>query len=96
MTPWRLHDLRRTAGTHIARIGFPRLLVSKILGHAEGGVTQIYELYSYDIEKRHALDAWAMQIEKAVQKERSGLPTGRAPNPSRQNSGIRKTATAEH
>lgn len=65
-TPWRLHDLRRTAGTHIARLGFPRLLVSKILGHAEGGVTQIYELHSYDDEKRRALDAWGAQVEEIV------------------------------
>jgi integrase len=66
--PWRLHDLRRTAGTHIARIGFPRLLVSKILGHAEGGITQIYELYSYDDEKRRALEAWANEVGKAVSR----------------------------
>ena len=62
IVPWRLHDLRRTAGTHIARLGFPRLIVSKILGHAEGGVTQIYELYSYDAEKREALEAWGREL----------------------------------
>ncbi|MEL6566873.1 MAG: tyrosine-type recombinase/integrase [Pseudomonadota bacterium] len=63
---WRLHDLRRTAGTHIARLGFPRLTISKILGHRESGVTQIYELHSYDTEKRRALEAWAAEIEAAV------------------------------
>jgi integrase len=66
MAHWRIHDLRRTAGTHIARIGHPRLLVSKILGHAEGGVTQIYELYSYDDEKRRALEAWACEIQRCL------------------------------
>jgi integrase len=66
MAHWRIHDLRRTAGTHIARIGHPRLLVSKILGHAEGGVTQIYELYSYDDEKRRALQGWTREIEKCL------------------------------
>jgi integrase len=58
LADWRLHDLRRTAGTHIARLGFPRIVVSKILGHTEGGVTQIYELHTYDREKYEALMAW--------------------------------------
>jgi len=75
---WRIHDLRRTAGTHIARLGFPRLLVSKILGHVEGGITQIYELYSYDAEKLRALDAWSAEISKAIapsaEQQRSPLP----------------------
>lgn len=66
IAPWRLHDLRRTAGTHIARLGFPRLLVSKILGHSEGGVTQIYELYSYDDEKLRSLQAWSDEIKQRV------------------------------
>ena len=59
---WRYHDLRRTAGTHIARLGFQRLVVSKILGHVESGVTQIYELHSYDEEKQTALQAWADEV----------------------------------
>ena len=59
---WRYHDLRRTAGTHIARLGFQRLVVSKILGHVESGVTQIYELHAYDEEKRAALEAWAAEV----------------------------------
>lgn len=69
---WRLHDLRRTTGTHIARLGFPRIVVSKILGHAEAGVTQIYELYAYDDEKRDALEAWAKAVGSAVDRDRFG------------------------
>lgn len=72
MAHWRIHDLRRTAGTHIARLGHPRLLVSKILGHAEGGVTQIYELYSYDDEKRLALEAWSDAIRYMLSKSADG------------------------
>lgn len=74
MAHWRIHDLRRTAGTHIARIGHPRLLVSKILGHAEGGVTQIYELYSYDEEKRRALEAWSYEIERILRDSSRSHP----------------------
>jgi hypothetical protein len=38
--------------------------VSKILNHAEGGMTRIYDRYSSDPEKRRALEAWAAVIEK--------------------------------
>jgi integrase len=72
MEEWRYHDLRRTAGTHIARLGFQRLVVSKILGHVESGVTQIYELHSYDEEKKAALQAWADEV---LQYCNATLPT---------------------
>lgn len=68
---WRYHDLRRTAGTHIARLGFQRLLVSKILGHVESGVTQIYELHSYDGEKRQALQTWEDEVYQNCQRTAS-------------------------
>lgn len=53
------HDLRRTAASHMTGMGIPRLVVSKILNHAERGVTAVYDRYGYDREKRQALDAWA-------------------------------------
>ena len=42
------HDLRRTAASHMTSIGISRLVVSKILNHAEPGVTAVYERHSYD------------------------------------------------
>jgi integrase len=59
---WRLHDLRRTTATHMARLGVDRLVISKILNHAEGGVTQVYDRHRYEVEKRAALDRWASHL----------------------------------
>lgn len=65
LPPWTLHDLRRSVATHLrdeAVMGddrVDRLTVSKILNHAEGGMTRIYDRYASDPEKRRALDAWA-------------------------------------
>jgi integrase len=56
------HDLRRTAASGMTSIGFSRLVVSKILNHAESGVTAVYDRHSYDTEKRQALDAWAEKL----------------------------------
>ncbi|HRX61376.1 MAG TPA: tyrosine-type recombinase/integrase [Candidatus Competibacter sp.] len=56
------HDLRRTAASHMTALGVPRLVVSKILNHAERGVTAVYDRHSYDPEKRDALEKWARKL----------------------------------
>jgi integrase len=57
---WRLHDLRRTAATNLARLGTAPHVVSAILNHAPQGVTrQVYDRYSYEKEMREALERWA-------------------------------------
>lgn len=56
------HDLRRTAASHMTGMGISRLVVSKILNHAEAGITRVYDRHSYDNEKRQALDAWAARM----------------------------------
>jgi integrase len=60
------HDLRRTAASHMTSIGISRLVVSKILNHAEPGITAVYDRHSYDREKRAALDAWGARLEQIV------------------------------
>ena len=71
--PWRFHDLRRSAATHMVRLGIPELVVSRVLNHAVQGVTgQVYALHSYAPEKRHALEAWAAEVDSAVNGERGG------------------------
>ena len=60
LRPWRLHDLRRTAATHMVRLGVSELVVGRVLNHAPQGVTaRTYALHSYEPEKRHALTIWA-------------------------------------
>lgn len=58
---WRLHDLRRTAATEMAKMSIPPHVVEKILNHISGtisGVAAVYNRYGYDAEKRDALDRW--------------------------------------
>jgi integrase len=63
---WRIHDLRRTCGTGMARLGVESATISRVLNHAEGGVTKIYNRYSYLNEKRHALDVWGAHLESVT------------------------------
>ena len=62
----RLHDLRRTAGTNMARLGVCVSTISKVLNHAEGGVTRIYDRNTYLPEKREALGRWSRKLEALV------------------------------
>lgn len=58
---WTLHDLRRSAATHMARLGIPQEHIERVLGHAIEGVAGTYNRYSYLAEKRAALDLWGTQ-----------------------------------
>lgn len=61
--PWRLHDLRRAAATHMVRLGAREEVVGRVLNHAVKGLTaRVYALHSYGPEKREALDRWANDI----------------------------------
>lgn len=60
------HDLRRTAASMMTSMGIPRLHVQKILNHVEPGVTKIYDRYSYDKEKREALEIWGRRLQILV------------------------------
>jgi integrase len=69
---WRWHDLRRTAATGMAKLGVAGSTISKILNHAEGGVTRLYNRYSYGDEKRAALTRWADHVAGIVDPGRTG------------------------
>lgn len=63
LKPWRLHDLRRTAATHMVRLGVTETIVARVLNHAPQGITaRTYALHSYEPEKRHALEVWGAEI----------------------------------
>jgi integrase len=70
---WRIHDLRRTTGTGMARAGIAVSTISRVLNHKEGGVTKIYNRYSYLDEKRHALETWARKVESLVRPASSNV-----------------------
>lgn len=59
---WCFHDLRRTCATGMAEKGIALHTISRVLGHAEGGVTRIYARHSYLNEKRQALNLWAQHL----------------------------------
>ena len=70
---FRLHDLRRTAGTEMAGLKVPQLVIELILNHsANMGVTGIYNRYGYADEMREALDHWANRLMTIVNPTEPG------------------------
>jgi integrase len=63
---WRLHDLRRTAKTLMARAGVRPDISERVLGHALRGVEGTYDRHSYADEKRDALEKLAALIERIL------------------------------
>lgn len=66
-TGWRLHDLRRTAASGMARASVAPHVVEKVLNHISGtisGVAAVYNRYGYDAEKRAALEDWGRVLEQ--------------------------------
>jgi integrase len=52
---WRIHDLRRTARSLMARAGVQSEIAERILGHAQGELIQIYNRHDYLVEIADAL-----------------------------------------
>ena len=56
------HDLRRTMATWISSQGASRMTIKKLLNHAEKSVTDAYDHYKQESEKRDALEKWTKFI----------------------------------
>jgi integrase len=72
IAPWTIHDLRRTCATMMRSIGVDRNVVSKILNHAEGGVTKINDRYAADPEKAAAAERWANHLRSIIAGDMGG------------------------
>ena len=65
VTAWRLHDLRRTCVSGMARLGIAPHVADKILNHQAGtisGVAAVYQRHEFLSERRQALDLWGIHI----------------------------------
>ena len=69
VTGWRLHDLRRTCVSGMARLGIAPHVADKILNHQAGtisGVAAVYQRHEFLSERRQALDLWGAHVGKML------------------------------
>lgn len=57
-----VHDMRRTARTHMAALGIDRFVAERALNHKVRDVEGVYNQYDYFDERKRALDRWAQLL----------------------------------
>ena len=62
ISDWRLHDLRRTARTEMARLGVAEIVSERVLNHLPKGLVAVYNIYEYLDEKCDALERWSQEL----------------------------------
>jgi integrase len=72
-----LHDLRRTARTHLAALGIRREVAERCLGHKIRGVEGTYDRHDYFHERRLALAEWTQLILQAERGKSTVTPIRR-------------------
>jgi integrase len=73
LEPWVIHDLRRSAATHMADLGVLPHVIEAVLNHVSGakrGVSGVYNRSDYAAQKRTALEKWSEHIETLVSGKR--------------------------
>jgi integrase len=79
---WRIHDVRRTARTLMARAGVDPDHAERALGHVIGGVRGTYDRHRFETEKLGAFEALAAQVQRIVDPQPNVTPLKRAKQPA--------------
>jgi integrase len=72
VSDWRLHDLRRTCVSGMARLGIAPHVADKVLNHQTGtisGVAAVYQRHDFLAERKDALERWGAHIVSLKHKE---------------------------
>ncbi|MFZ3286234.1 MAG: alpha/beta hydrolase, partial [Telluria sp.] len=64
VTKWAPHDLRRTSRTQLAAIGCADEVAEAVIGHMPTGLKGVYNLHSYDRERREWLTKLSARLEE--------------------------------
>jgi integrase len=71
---WRLHDLRRTVVSGMARLGVAPHIADRILNHTGGtisGVAAVYQRYDFLAERKAALELWGTYVDRLLTRHQS-------------------------
>jgi integrase len=72
VSDWRLHDLRRTCVSGMARLGVAPHVADKVLNHQAGtisGVAAVYQRHEFLAERKDALERWGAHIVDLLKNE---------------------------
>jgi integrase len=67
ISPWTLHDIRRSVASGLAALGVNLPVIEKLLNHVSGsfaGIVGVYQRHNFADEMRAAIDRWGRHIDK--------------------------------
>jgi integrase len=67
VTPFVIHDIRRTVRTGFSALPVPDLVRELVIAHTKPGLHRVYDQFAYLDEKRRALELWAARLRSIVQ-----------------------------
>jgi integrase len=75
---WRLHDVRRSVATGLAKLGVNLPVIERVLNHLSGsfaGIVGVYQRHDFADEKRAALEKWAQHVMSLTAPSGAILPS---------------------
>jgi integrase len=67
LDPFVIHDIRRTMRTGLSALSVRPDVAELVIAHALPGMRGVYDKYSFEAEKRQALELWAARLREIVQ-----------------------------
>lgn len=70
--PWRLHDLRRTAVTGMARSGADLPVIERAINHVSGsfgGIVSTYQKHKFSAEVKASMESWESLLKQILYSE---------------------------
>lgn len=80
VSDWRLHDIRRTGVSALARMGVDSIVADKLLAHQPSklrGAARVYQRHDFAPERARALESWAAHVLACAEErepERNEVP----------------------
>jgi integrase len=66
LPPFVIHDIRRTMRTGLSALPVPPDVAELVIAHARPGLRKVYDMHSFEAEKRRALELWAGHLRDIV------------------------------
>ena len=66
IAPFKIHDIRRTVRTHLSALPIPQHIAERIIGHAQPGLIQVYDRWTFLDEKRRGIELWEDRLRDII------------------------------
>ena len=77
--PFTIRDLRRTVRTNLSALPIPQHVAERMIAHAQPGIIQTYNLWSFMEEKRQGFELWEARLRGIIARPADNVVALRRP-----------------